>query len=327
MNEKGIFMDNDFKIILRIESLDEELKSVIEENLKLLIVNIKNRLELEIHTLDRIILTENYRNEFELLKEEGIDESKLTYTDNGLGVGIAKSIDFNEKDIVVLSETFLSMYLNKDTNESILNILAHELAHIDDRNKKKTYIKEFFIEEYSSYDDNSFYPLVKNSWNEFYANYKASSLLTQLSINQCHDTFFDALNNFNKNIFDKKWSYQSGHIPLLEFLDSFRTHAYYLFNQASYLLGNIIGMNYTLDKYLDEMNSSIKSTIMEETLYTMEIIFNNLIQDYPDKWNGIKELENLKICLIHYYKDIGVVFKEVEGQSYVDVNFSKYGHQ
>ena len=41
----------------------------------------------------------------------------------------------------------------------------------------------------------------------------------------------------------------------------------------------------------------------------------------------IKELENLKICLIDYYKDIGVIFKEVEGQSYVDVKFSKYGHQ
>ena len=54
--------------------------------------------------------------------------------------------------------------------------------------------------------------------------------------------------------------------------------------------------HYTLDKYLEEMNSSIKGTIMEETLYTMERIFNNLMQNYPDKWNGTKELENLKIC-------------------------------
>ena len=151
--------------------------------------------------------------------------------------------------------------------------------------------------------------------------------MTPLNRNHANDTFFDALNNFDKNIFDKKWSYQNRYISLGEFLDSFRTHAYYLFNQASYLLGNIIGMNYTLDKYLDEMNCSIKNTIMEETLYTMEKIFNNLIQNYPNKWNGIKELENLKICLIDYYKDIGVIFKEVEGQSYVDVKFSKYGHQ
>jgi hypothetical protein len=56
-----------------------------------------------------------------------------------------------------------------------------------------------------------------------------------------------------------------------------------------------------------------KNTIMEETLYTMEKIFNNLIQNYPNKWNGIKELENLKICLIDYHADIGVIFKEVEG--------------
>ncbi|MDD5373690.1 MAG: hypothetical protein PHO62_09740 [Sulfurimonas sp.] len=320
-------MCNDFKVILKIENLDEESKNLFEQNLKEIIVEIKNILELEINTLDRVILTENYKNELELLKEEGIDESLLTYTDNGLGIGIAKSIDINGKDIVILSETFLSMFSNKDTNKSIFNILAHELAHIDDRNKKNTYIKEFFIEEYANYEDKAFYPLAKNSWNEFYANYKASRLLTQLNINHCHDTFFDALNNFEKNIFDKKWSYQNRLISLSEFLDSFKTHAYYLFNQASYLLGNIIGMNYTLDKYLDEIDSSIKNTIMEETLYTMERIFNNLIQNYPDKWNGIKELENLKICLIDYYKDIGVVFKEVEGQSYVDVKFSKYGHQ
>lgn len=320
-------MCTDFKVILKIENLDEESKSIFGNNLKEIILEIANILELEINTLDRVIFTENYKNELELLKEEGIDESLLTYTDNGLGIGIAKSIDFYGKDIVILSETFLAMYSNEDTNKSTLNILAHELAHIDDRNKKNTYIKEFFIEEYANYEDKSFYPLAKNSWNEFYANYKASRLLTQLSLNQCHDTFFDALNNFDGNVFDKKWNYENRLITLVEFLDSFKTHAYYLFNQASYLLGNIIGINYTLDKYLDEMNSSIKGTIMEEILYAMERIFNNLIQNYPDKWNGTQELENLKICLIDYYKDIGVVFKEVDGQSYVDVKFSKYGHQ
>ncbi|MFA5428816.1 MAG: hypothetical protein WC279_11500, partial [Sulfurimonas sp.] len=103
-------MCNDFKVILKIENLDKELKNVTEQNLKEIIVNIKNILELEVNTLDRVILTENYKKELELLKEEGIDESLLTYTDNGLGVGIAKSIDFNGKDIVVLSETFLYMY-------------------------------------------------------------------------------------------------------------------------------------------------------------------------------------------------------------------------
>ncbi len=316
-------MSKDFKVILKVESLDEESKNAIDKKVKEIIIKIKNILELEINTLDRIILTENYKNELELLKEKGIDASLLTYTDNGLGVGVAKSIDFNGKDIVILSEIFLSMYLNKDINESILNILAHELSHIDDRNKKNTHIKEFFIEEYSNYEDEAFYPLVKNSWNEFYANYKSSSLLTQISISICHDNFFNALNNFDKNIFDKKWSYQNKLIPLSEFLDSFRTHAYYLVNQGSYLLGNIIGMNYTLDKYLEEMNSNIKNTIMEETLYTMERIFNNLIQNYPDKWNGIRELENLKICLIDYYEDIGVTFEE----DFVHIFFTKYGHQ
>ena len=202
-------MCNDFKVILKVENIDEESKNIFEQDFKELIVKIKNVLELEINTLDRVILTEDYKNELELLKEEGIDESFLTYTNNSLGVGIGKSIDFNGKDIVILSETFLSMYLNKDTIKSTFNILAHELAHIDDRNKKNKYIKDFFSEEYANYEDKVFYPLVKNSWNEFYANYKASSLLTPLNRNHANDTFFDALNNFDKNIFDKKWSYQN----------------------------------------------------------------------------------------------------------------------
>ena len=217
INKKDTFMCNHFKVILKIENLDDESKNIFEQNLKELIIEIKNILELEINTLDRIILTENYKNELELLKEEGIDENLLTYTDNGLGVGIGKSIDFNGKDIVILSETFLSMYLNKDKNKSTFNILAHELAHIDDRNKKNKYIKDFFIEEYTNYEDIVFYPLTKNSWNEFFANYKASIFLTQLSINLCHNTFFDALTNFDKNIFDKKWAYQNGLIPLSKF--------------------------------------------------------------------------------------------------------------
>ncbi|WP_428026196.1 hypothetical protein [Arcobacter sp.] len=320
-------MCKDFKVVLKIENLDKESKNIFVQNFKELIVEIKNALELEINTLDKVILTENYKRELELLKEEGINESFLTYTDNGLGVGIGKTIDFNGKDIVILGETFLSMYSNEDTKESTFNILAHELAHIDDKNKKNAYIKDFFIEEYANYENKVFYPLVKNSWNEFYANYKASILLQPSNLDNCHNAFFNALNNFDKNIFVKKLNYQNGIISLSEFLDSFNTHAYYLFNQASYLLGNIIGINYTLNKYLDRTNSSIKSTVMEETLYAMERIFNNLIQNYPDKWNGTKELENLKLCLIDYYKDIGVIFKEVEGQSYVDVKFSKYGHQ
>lgn len=320
-------MCNHFKVILKIENLDDKSKNDFEEGFKKLIINIKKSLELEIDTLDRVILTDNYKDELESLKKEGIDERLLTYTDNGLGLGIGKSIIFNEKYIVILSETFLHMYSNKDTNEAIFNILAHELAHIDDDIKKNIHIKDFFVKEYLNYEDKIYYPLVKNSWNEFYANYKASKLLTPLNINLAHTTFFDSLNNFDVNIFDKKRSYKNGLIPLSDFLDSFRTHAYYLFNQACYLLGNIIGMNYTVNRYLDEMDSNVKGTIMEETLYTMERIFNNLIQNYPNKWNGIKELENLKNCLINYYEDIGVVLKEIEGQDYVDIKFSKYDYQ
>ena len=60
-------MFNDFKVILKIENSDDELKNIFEQNLKELIVEIKNILELEINTLDRIILTKNYKNELELL--------------------------------------------------------------------------------------------------------------------------------------------------------------------------------------------------------------------------------------------------------------------
>lgn len=73
-------MCNDFKVILKIENIDEESKNIFEQDFKELIVEIKNVLELEINTLDRVILTEDYKNELELLKEEGIDESFLTYT-------------------------------------------------------------------------------------------------------------------------------------------------------------------------------------------------------------------------------------------------------
>ena len=59
-------MFNDFKVILKIENSDDELKNIFEQNLKELIVEIKNILELEINTLDRIILTKNYKNELEL---------------------------------------------------------------------------------------------------------------------------------------------------------------------------------------------------------------------------------------------------------------------
>ena len=98
-------MCNDFKVILKVENIDEESKNIFEQDFKELIVKIKNVLELEINTLDRVILTEDYKNELELLKEEGIDESFLTYTNNSLGVGIGKSIDFNGKDIVILRKT------------------------------------------------------------------------------------------------------------------------------------------------------------------------------------------------------------------------------
>ena len=70
-------MCNDFKVILKVENIDEESKNIFEQDFKELIVKIKNVLELEINTLDRVILTEDYKNELELLKEEGIDESFL----------------------------------------------------------------------------------------------------------------------------------------------------------------------------------------------------------------------------------------------------------
>ena len=55
-------MCNDFKVILKVENIDEESKNIFEQDFKELIVKIKNVLELEINTLDRVILTEDYKN-------------------------------------------------------------------------------------------------------------------------------------------------------------------------------------------------------------------------------------------------------------------------
>ena len=52
-------MCNDFKVILKVENIDEESKNIFEQDFKELIVKIKNVLELEINTLDRVILTED----------------------------------------------------------------------------------------------------------------------------------------------------------------------------------------------------------------------------------------------------------------------------
>ena len=186
-------------------------------------------LNLEINTLDKVIIAENYGKELEVLKEEGIDESLLTYTNNGIGIGIAKSITVDEKDIIIFSEKFLSMMKEK----TLLNIIAHELSHIDDRNKKKICMQDFFNEKYSNYQDRVYYPLVKASWAEFYANYKASSYLTERNINYTHTLFFDAINKFDENIFDKKWDYQNNIINLDEFMNSFKKYAYFLFKQAA----------------------------------------------------------------------------------------------
>ena len=316
-------MNDNFDVILKVSNITEEVRIILEESFKALIINIKNGLELETNTLDRVILTENYVNELQLLEKEGMDKNLLTYTDNGLGVGIGKCITFNEKDILILGETFLRLFFDDDKRQTANNILAHELSHIDDRNKKKEYIKDFFSDEYFNYEDKIYYPLIKSSWNEFYANYKSSVLLTQTNIEWSHDTFFRALNSFNDNIFVKKWNYQNGLISLEEFLDSFNQHAFYLFSQASYFLGNVLGMNYSLNKYLYDNKLNIKGTIMEETLYSMENIFSSLIKKYPNKWNGVHELENLKNCLIDYYKDIGVIFEK----DFTHVLFTKYGYQ
>lgn len=71
-------MCKDFKVILKVENIDEESKNIFEQGFKEIIVEIKNILELEINTLDKVILTENYKRELELLKGEGIDDSFLT---------------------------------------------------------------------------------------------------------------------------------------------------------------------------------------------------------------------------------------------------------
>ena len=63
-------MFNDFKVILKIENSDDELKNIFEQNLKELIVEIKNILELEINTLDRIILTKNWSKQHTGVKSD-----------------------------------------------------------------------------------------------------------------------------------------------------------------------------------------------------------------------------------------------------------------
>jgi len=50
-----------------------------------------------------------------------------------------------------------------------LNIIRHELAHIDDRNK----IKHLYL--FCELSDNKFYLIVIQIWSEFYATYKSSN--------------------------------------------------------------------------------------------------------------------------------------------------------
>ena len=320
-------MKDDFKVTYNVKNMPEDKKKNVENLYKDIILSTKDDLALDLSNLHSVVLTDNYKEELKNLESIIKDKSKLTYTDNGLAIGIGKSISFNEngyeKEIVVLSETFLEMTKKEEYMLFGLNILAHELAHIDDRNKKKIYIKDFEEDSYSSYDDKVYYPLVKNSWNEFYANYKASPYLEKISLESSNKNFFDALNSFDKNVLDKKWEYQNGIISMEKFLESFRIHAYHLFNQASYLLGNIIGLNISTKNYLEKIEKNIENTIMENTLFEMEIIFKKLIDKYPKKWNGVCELEALKECLMNYYADIGIIFEE----EFCHIKFTKYGHQ
>jgi len=305
-------MDIQLNIKEQISSTDKQLCIEVLENI---VDSLKEQFALNIDNLSQIIITDNFENELVELSNKTRLKENISFTNETYATAFAKIIPIfvNEKftNVIVLRMDWFQYYVNEDTKYFAINILHHELSHIDDYNNKLLHVDGWMTQKLTLLQMH-YFPYASRAWDEFYANYKSSLTADNYVVNIAMENFKNGLENFDEMVLHYKYKYQTRLIDLNTFLELLNRHGVFLFHSAAYVIGYCKGLNRSLDELSSEITTILSSHQFRSIYEEMEETLNNMLLTYPNEWKDVNALNNICDVFLNYYHQIGVRFREID---------------
>jgi hypothetical protein len=311
------------KIIFKSDKVtkkqQKEIKTLISEKMKELS-------DLELSTLETIIITEDFAEDVKNTQKK-YQMREFGYTNRKDGVAVAKVIHtkLNEelKQTIIINDYLIQGLFNPKLAQSSFHLLHHELCHVHEN-----YYQHIIFTPEGSDGENTNqleHILLYNAqpvWSEYFAVRKSSGsisleLLEDLYFNYLGELIVSCRNRIKNEI--NKYRIHADTRRLFSFLQEETT---ILFKIAATSQGYLDGLDISDEHRISIMiDEHISETYFYNSWLEQWKSLNNLYNLFPN-WNDVYQLHDLGQSILECWSDLGITpsIKE-DNNLYIDVPF------
>lgn len=300
---------------------DEE-KAIIREGITKLVDSVRPSLQLD--SLKLILIPHDFGVELiDFQKKNGM---RTGYTDNGLGLAVAKVLNYVENELLVCNiiinpAIVLSMF-NEETSSEAVHIFHHELCHVHDESLKfdlfhVAEMEELFAGENSTVRQIS-YSHSDTIWSEYIAT-RLSSTSKPSDHHMYVESFLEAIPETLNRCKKAKEDYQE-HLDVGKLFREVQGHISYLLKTYAYFLGYFHSMN---ESFSEEHYKRILefSPYLEGVIDAIPLELQKLYTSYGS-WDDHVVFQNLANIVLISWGKVGIHPSDVsDGRLYIGVTY------
>jgi hypothetical protein len=311
---------------IRINHLEftEELKSAVVKILHDIINQCSN---LNLSSLALIVIPNDYGSELiEFQKQHGL---RVGYTDNGLGIGVGKTLSYTVDERLIscifLNANIIAGLFDENIAQDVAHIIHHELCHVHDDTMKFSLFGVDDIEKIffglSDFLRQVSYAHADLSWSEYIATRLSFSSMPK-NHHMYVQSFSEAIPETLNRCIQAKKDYNQ-HLDVTKLFGEIQIHSSYLIKTYSYFLGYCHSV-------MDSPPSDIIIQLTTQFPYLTDFLsplsdeLKILYQTY-EKWTDYRVFERLSSIIIRLWNNLGIHPSNVSGnQTFIGVSYEDY---
>jgi len=306
----------------RLINHQDHLKNWIQEKIDTLSE------ELELSTLERIIISENFTKD---VKEVQLEYQMISMGHTNKGeVSAAAIVLFGKennilKHTIILNDNIAVPFVTGKYIQDAFHLLHHELYHVHDQNLRHKI--EF---DNSNFDqlDNIIYQISASIWSEYFALRSASKShpgIEGLEEMDSHDFYFSTLKKLiiscESSIIEAISNYRFD-ADIENLLNIFSSETSLLLKISATTMGYIDGLSLSKHKVNSVIENHIRNTYLKDTWNEQRKILNELFEIFP-AWKSKNRLLDLKPSILSLWEYFGIFPEIRDDKLYISVPLTK----
>jgi hypothetical protein len=262
--------------------------------------------DLMLEGLQYIIACDDFRGDVTTFQK--FHGKRLGYTDNGLTVAVAKTLDYIEdgqyKVFIFLSPRLLECLFEGADNGLFWHTLHHELCHVHEGNIAFNLYGESIEKCFDDYLSKIKFAHAELIWSEYIA--------TRLSISTTNEGNDFHINDLLKAIPVGKANCENfindAHMSIEELFGQIQLETSHLFKLSSYVLGYIHGLkidDQTKHEIIEELFNRNEWRYFKDFFLSLDKELQRLFLLFPN-WDSVHELNNLTQTVVLLWNEMGI---------------------